>query len=161
MPRVAGYEGEVSGTIAEYDLITYRTRIQGRGQYKFGPFDNESGNHITNENIVAGGSQLSYGGTVEVAAITMPPAQVGPWKLSHQLFTGFSDPSVTSLKQYFGYEAVFTLPGVEVKTAIKQEYESRPHAIVGAAVFAGSIAFGIAALTVGNPQPLCRTLRTC
>ena len=136
--RLAGYEGETSGTIADYDLVTYRTRIQGRAQYKFGPFDNESGNHITNENLVAGGAQVSYGGTVEVAAITMPAARIGPWKLTHQLFVGFSTWRLESWKQYLGYEAVFTLStdtvAGEFKTGIKQEFESRPVVQAGAVV---------------------------
>jgi len=136
--RLAGYEGETSGTIAEYDVITYRTRIEGRAQYKFGPFDNESGNHITNENLVAGGAQVSYGGTVEVAAITMPEARIGPWKLTHQLFVGFSNWRLESWKQYLGYEAVFTLStdtvAGEFKTGIKQEFESRPVVQAGAVV---------------------------
>jgi len=126
-PGFVGFEGEISGTIADYDLLTYRTRIQGRAQYKFGPFDNPSGNHITNENIVAGGAQVSFGGRVEVAAITMPEARIGPWKLTHQLFVGFGTWSFESWQQYLGYEAVFTLStdtvAGEFKTGIKQEFE--------------------------------------
>lgn len=100
---------------------------------------------------------MSYGGTVEVAAITMPEARIGPWKLTHQLFVGFDNFRWESWKQYLGYEAVFTLStdtvAGEFKTGIKQEFESRPAAI-GPIVVAGVVY----AMT-GNIGPACKYVR--
>lgn len=142
-PGFVGFETEVSGPIADYDALLYRTKIDGRMQIKAGPYQNDGGVHATNDNFVSGPTQLSYGGVLEIATITVPEIPVGPWRVSQQFFVGFGPWGWTSWKQYLGYEAVYSLVtdkgGFEMKTGIKQQYESRPAVIgtigaVGAAV---------------------------
>lgn len=133
----------MSGPIADYDALLYRTKIDGRMQIKAGPYQNDGGVHATNDNFVSGPTQLSYGGVLEIATITVPEIPVGPWRVSQQFLVGFGPWGWTSWKQYLGYEAVYSLVtdkgGFEMKTGIKQQYESRPAVIgtigaVGAAV---------------------------
>ncbi len=107
-------------------------------QIKAGPYQNDGGLHATNDNFVSGPTQLSYGGVLEIATITVPEIPLGPWRVSQQFFVGFGSADWTSWKQYLGYEAVYSLVtdkgGFEVKTGIKQQYESRPAVQAGAVV---------------------------
>ncbi len=161
-PGFVGFETEVSGPIADYDALLYRTKIDGRMQIKAGPYQNDGGVHATNDNFVSGPTQLSYGGVLEIATITGPEMPVGPWRVAQQFVVGFGPWGWTSWKQYLGYEAVYSLVtdkgGFEMKTGIKQQYESRPWVGATTAAFVGG---AIVYAATGNPSVFCEGTKLC